>query len=840
MKRQLRYAGLLNAIAFSAWMIGGDALGQAAGPQSAEPSGPNDETEVVIVTGTRQSGLTAEDSPAPVQVLDVGALESSGALDLRKSLSLLVPSFNAQATGGDMANNNLAAKLRGVSPNHTLVLVNGKRRHGTASLAVGASAFQGGAAADLGLIPQGSVDHVEVLLEGAAAQYGSDAIAGVLNIIQKKNADGGQITLSGGEYFDGGGRTGDLTANVGLAPTERSWLNLTAEAKYHDFSFRGDADPRVLNTGTPGQASSTAKLSSYPFVVDLPNYPYLNRVSGDAEYRLYTTTYNFGYDPSDHLEIYSFGSYGYKFAQANQNYRLPNLIVGKNGVNPRPLGFTPKESVTENDYQVALGAKGDIADWRYDLSTTYSEDNQSLNVLNSFNRSLYIDTSTTTSSGFSPADFHVGDFIGNQWTTNLDVVRDFNVGWTTPLTLAFGLEYREDGYQIKAGDEASRYKEGSQSYPGFSLTDAGDHSRNSKAAYIDLAGKPIEALQLDAAVRYEKFSDFGDTTVGKLTGRYDFNSAFALRGTISTGFRAPTLAEQYYSATNVSPTSAFVQLPANSAAARLVGVNGLKPEKSKNYSVGFVVHPFGNLTATLDAYQIEIEDRIVGSGQLFGTGGAINSPAVRNAILANGNTLDPTVSQTGISIFSNGLDTRTKGVDFVLTTSSDFGAAGLVDWALTANYTSTKVTRIAPAPSQLAAGVSLFDKTAISYIETAAPKYRFIASASWKLGPLSVDLKEAYYGESKAYLTRTGTPYYESKIGAAFITDLDISYAVTEQIKVSVGANNLFNEYPDRVSAGYRQDVFNANTTGYVAQYPGWSPFGINGGYYYGRVSYSF
>ena len=794
--------------------------------------------EEVIVTGTRQTGLKAVDSPAPIQVVDVQALQSSGQTDLRQGLSNIVPSFTAQAFGGDTANLTLSARLRGLSPNHALVLVNGKRRHGTANLAVLGGPFQGGASADLNFIPMASVDHIEVLLEGAAAQYGTDAIAGVINIIQKKNDAGGSIVATGGEYIDEGGKTGDLSVNLGIAPIENAYLYLTAETKYHDFSFRGDVDPRLLNT--PYNTGSSSKLANYPNIVNTSGYPYLNRIPGDAEYRLTTVSYNAGYAISDSLELYSSGTWGYKKGQAYENYRVPNLVIGKNGVNPRPEGFSPKESITEYDYSVTGGISGKLAEWNFDVSTTYGRDSDSVNTLNSINRSLYIDTSTLTTSGFSPTDFHAGDFIGSQWSTTLDVSREFDVGLAGPLNVAAGVEYRKDTYEIKPGDAAARYKEGSQSFPGFSLTDAGDHDRNNKAIYLDLAVKPVDALQLDGAVRYEKFSDFGDTTVAKLTGRYDFSDAFAVRGTISSGFRAPTLAEEFYSATNVSPTSAFVQLPPNSAAAKLVGVDGLKPEKSKNYSLGFVAHPLGGMTMTLDIYQIEIEDRIVGSGSLFGSGGALNSPAVLAAIIANGNVLDPTVTQTGINIFTNGVDTRTKGADFVITYGTDFGSWGHVDWTATANYTDTKVTKIAPPPSQLAAGVSLFDKNAISNLESAAPKYRLTAGALWVVGQLSVNLKESFYGESSTWNSRTGAVYYETKIDPTAITDLDVSYKVLPSVKVTVGATNLFNKYPNKVNPLLRQDYFRANSNSYVTQYPTFSPFGINGGYYYGRVAWTF
>ncbi len=814
----------------------------AAGDGAADPA----EIDAVIVTGTRTTGLRAVDSPAPITVLDSTALQRVGQTDLIQAIAQNVPSFNAQAFGGDTANLTLSAKLRGLSPNHALVLINGKRRHGTANLAVLGGPFQGGAAADLNFISLGAVSHIEVLQEGAAAQYGTDAIAGVINIILKDASEGGGITATAGKYMSGGGDTADVMINAGFQPVPNSYLNLSFQSRYHDYSFRGDVDPRVTNTTF--NINSTSRLSRYPQLSTHPDFPYMNRIAGDAEYRLNIGSYNFGIEFGD-VELYSFGTYGDKYASAYENYRVPNLVVGKDGTIPRPFGFSPREVIYETDYAATAGIKGVAAGgWNYDLASTYGKDNVSVNVKDSLNRSLYIDTSTTTTPGFSPTDFHAGDFIFTQWTTQLDLSKDYDVGMAGPMTVALGGEFRKETYEIKPGDAASRYKEGSQSYPGFQLTDAGSHGRRSYAVYGNVALKPTEPVKLDLAARYEHFSDFGDTFIVKATGRYDFNEQIAIRGTASTGFRAPTLAESYYSATNVSPTSAFVQLPPNSAAAKLVGVDGLDPEKSRNFSVGFVAHPGWGVTATLDLYQISIRDRIVGSGSLFGSGGDVNIPAVRAAIIANGNVLDPTVTQTGINIFTNGLNTRTRGAELVVTTSQSLEDWGSIQWSLTGNFTDTKVTKIAAPPAQLT-GASLFDLTAIGNLETTAPKYRFVVGALWTWDKLSVNLKETLYGKASRYDSRTGCPLttgstlptcFKNTIGSTFITDLEISYKIIEPVKLTIGANNLFNKYPDKLNPAYRNTFLTGNANGYVTQYPTFSSFGINGGYYYGKIAYTF
>ena len=800
-----------------------DAAPEAAVPAApaVDPAAPGvANSGVVIVTGTRAAGLSVEDSASPIQVLDAASLARTGQPDLIQALAQNLPSLNAQAFGSDMANMTLSARLRGLSPNNTLVLVNGKRRHGTANLAVLGGPYQGGAAADLNYIPVAAIDRIEVLQDGAAAQYGTDAIAGVINIILKSNSRGGSANVNGGGYMDGGGHTGDGMANIGLSPFGDAFLSLTVESKYHGFSERGGIDPRVIDPAT---------VAAMPSLVDAPGYPRLNRIQGDAQYRQHIFAANFGVDLGPDSALYSFATYGKKEARAWENYRMPNRL-------PQiyPFGFSPQETFDEEDYAFTLGVKGKVfGDWRWDLSSTYGKDVARLGVANSANISLWQDT------GATPLEFDAGQFRASQWANNFDLSREFEVGWATPLTLALGLEHRRDTYAIVAGDAASRYKEGSQSYPGFSLTDAGSHDRDNKAAYINLAAQPLAGWTVDIAGRFEDFSDFGNAKVGKLTSRYDFSPAVAVRATYSNGFRAPTLAESYYSATNVSPRSAFVQLAPNSPGARLVGIDGLKPEASTNISAGLVFNPAPNAAITLDAYQITIRDRIVGSGALYGSGGAVNAPAVTAAILANGNVLDPTVVQTGINIFSNAVNTRSRGLEAVATLGSNHGAYGRVDWSLAANYNRVEVIKINQAPSQLQPQ-TLLDATAISHLETASPRVRVNLGALWKMGPWTVNLRENYFGKSSEQFSTDGAVYYENRIKPKLLTDLELSYQVSRAWTVSLGANNLFNEYPNQVNPAVLAEQRANLDNGAVTIYPAFSPFGINGGYYYARASVKF
>jgi iron complex outermembrane receptor protein len=773
-------------------------------------------TAEIVVTGTRQTGIEVAESAAPIQVLDSNALRRVGQPDLIQAIAQNVPSFTAQAFGGDTGALTLSARLRGLSPNHALVLIDGKRRHTTSNLAVLGGPYQGGASADLNFIPVSAIERIEVLQDGAAAQYGTDAIAGVVNIILKKTPSGGQLGLMGGGYMDGGGDSGNAIGNMGFGGPMGSYLNVTAESRIHDHSDRGGIDPRTVNP-TAAQANIT----------QADGYPYVNKIQGDAKYNLWMLSYNSGFTFGEGTSFYSFGTYGRKHAQAYENYRTPDRL-------PQlyPFGFNPQEESKEDDFGTTVGLKGKVfRDWSWDLASTYGRDHVRVNTINSANISLYKDT------GFTPTEFHAGDFIASQWTTNLDLDRDFEVGLATPLNVAFGLEHRHETYEIKPGDAPSRYKEGSQSYPGFALTDARAASRDNEAIYVDFAVSPVEKLQVDVAGRFEHFSDFGDTSVGKLTSRYDFTEKFAIRGTFSTGFRAPTLAESYYSATNVSPSSANVQLPPNSEAAKLVGINGLQPEEATNYSLGFVLRPVDRLTVTLDAYQIKIDDRIVGSGQLCGTGCAVNSPAVVAAINANGNVLDPSVTQTGIAIFSNGLDTRTRGADLVLSYPSDY-QWGHVDWSLGANYNKTEITSIKPTPAPLVPQ-SFYNATAMANLETASPKYRAVFGGVWSMDRFSVSLKETLYGPASRVDNLNGGPFFETRIGVTPITDLELAYQASS-LKFSVGANNLLNRYPAKTNSDLMAVYQAAKSTAAVAVYPSFSPFGINGGYYYGRMVYSF
>jgi iron complex outermembrane receptor protein len=844
--------------------VAADAAAPAADAAGAPDSDSGELSSVneVIVTGTRVTGIKAVESAAPIQVIASQSIErAAGKPDLITTLSNLIPSLTAQAFGGDQANQTLQAKIRGLSPNDVLVLIDGKRRHTTANLAVLGGPYQGGAGADLNFIPVDAIDHIEVLTDGAAAQYGSDAIAGVINIILKKTNNGGNLGGTYGEYYDGGGNTGQVQGNIGFEPIPGGYLNLTAEVRNHGHSFRGGLDGRTLN---PNLAYPDTNMAN------VPGYPNVNLISGDAEYHSKLFSFSAGMEVAEGIQFYSFGTYGDKKAQSYENYRTPSTISYQGpltgGVKDYlfPLGFSPLEATRETDYEITGGLKGEFDAWRWDLSANYGYDKARVYTLNSANAAIaggYTDITGVVIPGTdsTPRDFYDGFFKATQSTANIDINRDVDVGLAGPLNVAFGGEYRRNAYAIGAGDPNSYIGSGAQSYPGFQPADASIHSRKNYAGYIDLSAKPIDQLRVDLAGRFEHYDDFGSKTVGKLTARYDLIPEIGIRGTVSTGFRAPTLAEEYYRATNVSPDSATVQLQPNSKAAADLGLGGLKPETSRNYSFGLALQPLPGITATIDAYLIDINNRIVASGTLNSVvNGVLVSPAIATAIADSG-AVPPSLVVPGgsysVSLFTNGIDTRTKGVDFTLDAPFDYGWNKL-DLSLGATYSDTTIRSIHNAPAQLAGqtpfatGSALFDQAALSDLTAANPKYVLNFGAYWvAYERFSASVHEIIYGKTQEYQSDTGkTPagatsvitYWPNTVGVTPITNVELSLQATKMLKLSIGANNAFNRYPNKVNSILRDGfaaTYNRSTT---TLYPSISPFGINGGFYYIKGVFEF
>jgi iron complex outermembrane receptor protein len=431
------------------------------------------------------------------------------------------------------------------------------------------------------------------------------------------------------------------------------------------------------------------------------------------------------------------------------------------------------------------------------------------------------------------------------------------------MNVAFGAEYRKETWTADPGDAASRYLEGGQSFPGISLSDSGSHDRDVTAAYVDFQISPFEKLRLDLAGRYEDYSDFGDTTVGKLSARYELTDALALRATASTGFRAPTLAEEFYSATNVGPTTAFVQMPPNAPATGILGLGeGLQPEKSTNYSAGIVFRPDRSMAITADVYQIEVRNRIAATSTFYGTiDGELFSQVIVDAIIANGNVLDPAVTaegDTGINLFTNGVTTRTRGIDIGFSYGMDLAGAN-VDLTAAATYTDTEVLQVRATPAEFGTTQALFDKVALADLTETAPKYLVNLGARFEWERVTLSVHELVYGKSAQYENdggecvgyfganspncspdASGLTFFRTEIGVTPITNLEVAFKAMEKLSVTVGAANVFDKYPNKRNATFREAQFGSGDNGVVGGYPSFSPFGINGAYYYGSISYKF
>ncbi len=891
------------------------ALAQAVAEADNVMEDANIVVEEIITTGTRRTRMAVSDSPAPIQVINSDMLQQTGAPDVMNAIAMQVPSYNANQRGGDAANQTLTASMRALSPNHALVLVNGKRRHITSNV----GAASGSAATDLSFIPAAAIARVEVLTDGAAALYGSDAIAGVVNIVLDDDYSKGSFRTNVSEYADGGGFTTNLQGKMGFG-NDDAYMNVSLEMEDRETVTRSVTyGPAVcvanpdeclyrLNNGTPsGYAVSSAYrtyLQRDAAMKDHPDYPAINRVGDPPAIQRTALFLNGAWALDDGKELYGFGSVGTKKAESFQTYRRPSQDGGVdlNGdgrrtgaelsVNKYPLGFNPMQESDETDYSLTMGLRGETSGWSWDATSTYGATEMDYYTTDSMNFTLWNET------GESPEDFYDGTFWANQWTSTVDLTRDFDIGFSLPATFATGLEYRQSEYGIDPGDPESYYGSGAASFPGYNpAVNTGAYDRSSYAAYTNLIVSPSDRWLVDMALRYEDFSDFGNTTIGKVTTRYDFTDSFAVRGTVSTGFRAPTLGEGFYSAVNVGPTSASPQLQPNGSAAAALGFGaGLQPETSENVSLGFVFTPLDNLTMTVDAYRITIEDRIQRGSVNYSTTQNINTATGRstgrfnsilpdpadtngdgvpdasynealgralvdfgyigqwNDPLAPGGSLDPTArASISVSIFNNALETETSGIDWVTTLNQRF-SWGSVDWTMAANYNKTEVLSAANAPAELG-GAVMYSPSTLVNLEMDNPLWRLNLGARIGFGDFNLSVQQMFYGPQYSVSTTSGLPaeviatldtmqlgptlFYKSEIGVMNMTNVELSYQASEGLSFSVGADNIFNQYPDKVP----EAVWNFNEERYNntnRQYLIGSPVGYFGMRWFARVAYNY
>ena len=806
-------------------------LGVAFGALAAAPAlaQSTQSDDVIVVTGTRAEGRTVLQTTVPVDVISAGTLENNGSTELNVALSYALPSFNfPQPAITDGTDHVRPATLRGLGPDQTLVLVNSRRRHSSALVNLNGSVGRGSSAVDLNTIPVSAIGRVEVLRDGASAQYGSDAIAGVINIGLREAREGGQVTASYGEYateiplVDGArsvndGGTTSLSGWVGLPLGAEGFLTLSAEYRDREPTNRAGPDSRQQYPDLPGGGLDPRELT----------FDRINHRFGLSASEALTLFANAGLPIGDTAELYGWASYQTRdgqsagfFRRASDSRNVPAIY---------PDGFLPYITSDVEDISVLGGVRGDWGEWGYDFSLGYGRNELGYGVENSLNTSM---------GASSPTRFDAGAMIYDQLTANADFHRTYDVAaFAGPLSLAVGAEYRLEGYQIEAGEPASYINggvtgsggailpSGSQVFPGFQPSNEVDEDRDSIALYIDAETDVTDRLTVSAAARGESYSDFGETLTGKLAARYQFTDAFAVRGAISNGFRAPSLQQSYFTSTatvftGTPPVPVEVgTFPATSPVATALGGQALDAETSLNLSGG-IVFTQGGFTLTVDAYAIDIDDRIVLSENLSG-------PDVEALLTGAGIT-----GVTSARFFINGVDTETRGIDAVASYNWQTADWGDFDFTLGVNVTDTEVT--AAPTSEVLPGVSLFARREIARFEVGQPENKVIAAVDWSRGPFGGFVRATRFGETVdpgSAADGSGDEVLSPKT----IVDAEFSADITDGLNIAFGANNLFDEYPDVTAETPALD----GTFSRIFPFSGFSPFGFSGRYLYGRVRYS-
>ncbi|QYF87378.1 TonB-dependent siderophore receptor [Brevundimonas sp. PAMC22021] len=851
-----------------------------ASAQDVAPSVAGDQAEAaldeVVVTGSRFGGRTATQSTTPVDAISREALQQSGRVDLLQMMKVQVPSFNTPRPLGSGVGDYLTPpSLRGLGPGEVLVLLNGKRRHTSADLNASNGVGRGDISVDFNALPSFALSRAEVLRDGASAQYGSDAISGVINLILDGSV-GSRAQATTGVTSEGDGAFWETSVSSGFEIGDGGVLRLTASLQEHEGTDRSRPDTRQQYFGTGANGLPTAISGNYGSGVGLtPSNGRLDPREATIDRRVFrfgdqpNTNRQVFYNlmlPTPGLELYSFGGYNrldgdieYFFRRAGQDETLRAVY---------PDGYRPLLDTRMENISVAIGARGeDLIGFGWDLSSVFGRNTQDLYYDNSVNVSLGTE---------SPSRFHrlASDF--DQWTTNLDLTREIAIGSGAPVELALGVEYRQESYGLQSGDldgfrsggvaildgpNAGRPAPiGAQPGPSAGPDDTASLDRHSHALYGEVQKAFGDRLLLQAALRHERYSDFGDTTNYKIAGRLELFGGLAGRASWNTGFRAPALAQSGYNASNtliLNGQQAIVRVAAvDSPAARLVGATDLKPETSRNLSAGLVFDR-GGLTATIDAYRIAVEDRIAISS-------TFQDPRLTAFLAANGQG-----NFSAISYITNAVDTTTEGVDLVIAYRRAFADGGRVTGTLAGNYTQTEFDRIAGTPAPLAAlGIAtpLFDLTQQLRFSDSLPGDKITLDLDYVRGPLGISLTNTRYGavSTVALTNRTPaqiavlTPGYDVRsvpvgaagnadliqtFGAEWLTDLEVSWELTPAVRLSLGAQNLFDVYPDEniastvatVAAG-SNGADNAGTQPYNAI----SPFGFSGRSMFVRVGLTF
>lgn len=814
-----------------------------AGAETAAAEGDEDASRIleqVVVTGVRGEPRSILDSPTPIDVFSSEDLERVPQIGLFESLRYLVPSINLpQRAGGGTATFIASAGLRGLNPDQTLILVNGKRRHKTALINTSTGLYSGSAGVDLNMIPNSAIARIEVLRDGAAAQYGSDAIAGVINIILKDNAEGGELTGSTRANFDrGDGEIDTIGLNQGFSIADRGFVNVSLD--YRESQFSNRARPVPLPDEPGGRnifpLLDDGSLDPREFTIDrlvTSNY-------GNFPQNVLSGAINAGYDLGS-VELYGFGTYAQRDSILDFTFRGPG--DARNVPEIYPFGFRPTEEIREDDYEIVVGARSAIAGFDTDFSVSYgTNETDWFNTLG-LNASLGVE---------SPTSFFLGGIDADETVVQFDATRSIELDSMGTVQTSFGAQFRNEAFEIREGEELSYIDggngaaPGAQGFPGFAPEAVSDIDRDNVNAYAELGWEPNEKTYFSVAGRYEDFSDdSGSEFIYKFSGRYEVSDRLALRGSFNTGFRAPSIQQlgfrgsrgQFQDLDNdgIAETIVLRQtLPGTDPAAQALGAEPLAPETSTNVSVGMVWQPLDNVDVTVDVYQIEVDDRIALSTQ-FNRGdsrAAAGGGTIGDEVSALLDAAGFDQSLGGANYFTNAIDTRARGVDIVVTWGIE-ESWGSIDTSLAYNYNDAEVTSVDANPPELSGLVladgnplEQFDRARLGTYTDEIPPSKLVLSSVYSFRSLVANLRATQFGE---WDNVAAVAANDTNNDAQWIVDLELGYEFPNGIAFYGGANNLFNTDPEEVRP------VNGIGNGF---YDTAGPYGFTGGSYYLRAAY--
>jgi iron complex outermembrane receptor protein len=795
-----------------------------------------------VVVGSRSlRPRTNVESPVPVDVISSKDLLATGQIEPAQQIQFTAPSFvSNRQTVADGTDHIDPASLRGLGPDQVLVLVNGKRRYNTALVNINGTVGKGSVGTDLNAIPASSIERIEVLRDGAASQYGSDAIAGVINVVLKKKT-GTQVFAHAGQQYEGDGANLQLGINEGFK-IGKGVLNLTAEIRHRQPTNRaGEYLGTVYNANATADSIAIAQSGGW----DRKNNMY---IGNSKQLNAYGEA-NLDLPISGNTRFYATGMYSFRKGKAAGFYRYPKQTT-QVVAQLYPRGFLPFIESEINDQSLLAGFKGKTQSaWNWDISSVYGGNQFRFDVSNSNNASM--------GTG-SPTDFYCGKLAFHQSTTNVDLSKDFGSRLNlSSFNVAVGAEMRFDMFKITPGQEESwrNYDAnsgkagGAQVFPGYQPANEVKENRSVISTYVDVESDITEKFLVNVAGRFEHYSDFGNALAGKLALRYKILDALSIRGAISNGFRAPSIHQYFFNNTStqfqlvggtLTPSNTLT-VRNNDPIAKALGIPDLKEETSVNYSLGITAKPGRNVSLTIDAYRIDINNRILLAGPFRRTaaGTSIVDQVLNNA----GISKDVQVVQA----FSNIVDTKTQGIDVILSVSPQI-SKGNLDLTLAANFNETKIKKVKGTESIPAVPDSLgnyffFDRAEQSRVELANPKNKISAAANYQYKKIGAMIRATRFGKVSSW---NPNPKLDETYDAKIVTDASISYNILPQVRVTVGANNIFDVYPDKLKwfrdgNGDKSNTYYGNTSdGRFVYSRNATQFGMNGGYYYISLSANF